>query len=145
MRISDWSSDVCSSDLPYAWRIGRADRAQHRRSCQPGSPENRAGSERPQLHQDRAPGGLHLHARRNGGLMRLLSRLIPRSITGQITGLVAVSVLLGLGLVATRLLAFFEHRSSDPATRLANLTLLVQADERPEPGGKAWCRGRLGQ
>src|SRR3546814_1378129 len=37
---------------PYAWRIGRADRAQHRRSCQPGSPENRAGSERPQLRSE---------------------------------------------------------------------------------------------
>src|SRR3546814_17271040 len=79
-----------------------------------------------------SPGGLHLHARRNGGLMRLLSRLIPRSITGQITGLVAVSVLLGLGLVATSLLVFFEPSSSDPATRMANLTLLVNAAERPD-------------
>src|SRR3546814_14309876 len=64
--------------------------------------------------------------------MRLLSRLIPRSITGQITGLVAVSVLLGLGLVATSLLVFFEHSSSDPATRMANLTLLVNAAESPD-------------
>src|SRR3546814_1767173 len=114
MRISDWSSDVCSSDL-------------HRRSCQPGSPENRAGSERPQLHQDRAPGGLHLHARRNGGLMRLLSRLIPRSITGQITGLVAVSVLLGLGLVATSLLVFFEHRSEEHTSELQSLMRISYA------------------
>src|SRR3546814_15474378 len=64
--------------------------------------------------------------------MRLLSRLIPRSITGPLTGLVAVSVLLGLGLVATSLLVFFEHSSSAPATRLANLTLLVHAAERPD-------------
>src|SRR3546814_1801954 len=63
--------------------------------------------------------------------MRLLSRLIPRSITGQITGLVAVSVLLGLGLVATSLLVFFEHSSSDPATWMANLTLQVNAAESP--------------
>src|SRR3546814_164127 len=25
MRISDWSSDVCSSDLGYFWFVGRAD------------------------------------------------------------------------------------------------------------------------
>src|SRR3546814_1284704 len=27
MRISDWSSDVCSSDLVNAWRCGRAEGA----------------------------------------------------------------------------------------------------------------------
>jgi signal transduction histidine kinase len=40
--------------------------------------------------------------------MRLLSRLIPRSITVQITGIVAVSVLLGIMLVMASLVVFFD-------------------------------------
>ncbi len=40
--------------------------------------------------------------------MGLLTRLIPRSITAQITGIVAVSVLLGLLLIVTVLLVFFD-------------------------------------
>src|SRR3546814_17581643 len=33
MRISDWSSDVCSSDLPCAERKGSASRHRKRRAC----------------------------------------------------------------------------------------------------------------
>src|SRR3546814_4756909 len=33
MRISDWSSDVCSSDLPEAQRVMRAAHRQHGGSC----------------------------------------------------------------------------------------------------------------
>lgn len=64
--------------------------------------------------------------------MRPLSRLMPRSIAAQITAIVAVSVLLGIGLFAATLLVFFDHDSSDPAARIADLTLLVQATESPD-------------
>src|SRR3546814_9588142 len=37
MRISDWSSDVCSSDLPHRGRFRlRPDRAAQQRKAQPG-------------------------------------------------------------------------------------------------------------
>src|SRR3546814_1121152 len=36
MRISDWSSDVCSSDLDCLWPAGA-----HRRSCRSGGPDVR--------------------------------------------------------------------------------------------------------
>lgn len=64
--------------------------------------------------------------------MRFLARLIPRSITAQITAIVAVSVLLGLVLVVTSLLVFFEHNPSDAAARIADVTLLVKAAESPD-------------
>ncbi|MPZ41315.1 MAG: HAMP domain-containing protein [Rhizobiales bacterium] len=64
--------------------------------------------------------------------MSLAERLRLHSITTQITGIVAVSVLLGLVLVVTSLLVFFDHNSSDPAARIAKVTLLVKAAESPD-------------
>lgn len=64
--------------------------------------------------------------------MRLPLRLIPHSITTQITGIVAVSVVLGIVLVVSSLLVFFDHNSSDPAARIAKVALLVKAAESPD-------------
>lgn len=52
--------------------------------------------------------------------MRLLARLLPRSITGQLTGIVAVSVPLGIVLVLTILLVL---RDSSGHSRLATDSL----------------------
>jgi len=68
--------------------------------------------------------------------MRLPACLIPRSITAQITGIVAVSVLLGIVLLLTALLVFFDggahHIPSTAAARIADVTQLVKAAESPE-------------
>jgi signal transduction histidine kinase len=64
--------------------------------------------------------------------MRLAERLGLRSFTTQITGIAAVSVLLGVALVVTSLLVFFEHNPSAAAVRIADVTLLVKAAESPD-------------
>src|SRR3546814_21018415 len=74
MRISDWSSDVCSSDLPPA----QEDRGRSRASA---------------LCEDRV--GRRLHAGVRGpaagtGVMKL--RLWPRSLVGQLIFAVAVTL-----------------------------------------------------
>src|SRR3546814_9389939 len=57
MRISDWSSDLCSSDLRRATRQGRRHGAQParapRRDDHPGAPGE--GLARPRLPEGRAP------------------------------------------------------------------------------------------
>jgi hypothetical protein len=63
--------------------------------------------------------------------MRLLPHLIPRSITAQITAIVAVSVLLGVVLAVISLLVFFDHNSSDPAARIADLTSARESRRKP--------------
>src|SRR3546814_8035868 len=55
MRISDWSSDVCSSDLPYSQQLSNiADVTQNGDN---GSVEvDQTGNNRAQVHQAYAPG-----------------------------------------------------------------------------------------
>lgn len=64
--------------------------------------------------------------------MQLPLRPIPRSITAQITCIVAISVLIGIVLVATSLFVLFDHDSSDPATQIAKVTLQVKASGSPD-------------
>lgn len=73
--------------------------------------------------------------------MRLPACFIPRSITAQITGIVAVSVPLGIVLLLTALLVFFDGGAhqipSTAAARIADITLLVKAAESPEDAFRA--------
>lgn len=64
--------------------------------------------------------------------MPLADRLRLHSITTQITGIVAISVLLGVVLVVTSVLVFFEHNPSTAAVRIADVTLFVKAAESPD-------------
>ncbi|WP_163273259.1 ATP-binding protein [Chelativorans alearense] len=64
--------------------------------------------------------------------MRLTERLGLHSFTTQITGIAAISVLLGVALVVASLLVFFEHNPSAGAVRIAEVTLLVKAAESPD-------------
>ncbi|WP_159591899.1 ATP-binding protein [Chelativorans xinjiangense] len=64
--------------------------------------------------------------------MRLAERLGLHSFTTQITGIAVISVLLGVALVVTSLLVFFEHNPSAAAVRIADVTLLVKAAESPD-------------
>jgi signal transduction histidine kinase len=57
--------------------------------------------------------------------MVLLRRLLPRSITAQITGIVAVSVLLGVGLVMASLLVFFDGDSRHNSSAEGDLSHFV--------------------
>jgi signal transduction histidine kinase len=80
--------------------------------------------------------------------MRILPRLIPRSITAQITGIVAVSVLLGVALIMTSLFIFFDggsnHNPSAAAGRIAALTLLVKAAESSDEAAIVAAAERAG-
>ncbi|WP_314955758.1 ATP-binding protein [Bradyrhizobium cosmicum] len=70
--------------------------------------------------------------------MRLPDRLIPRSITTQITSIVAVSVVLGLVLTVTMLLSFGvvnRDGASAVAERIANITRLVRSAASPAEVG----------
>jgi signal transduction histidine kinase len=69
--------------------------------------------------------------------MRLLSRLIPRSLVSQITVIVAASMLLGIGLTGTILFLFFrdpDARDGIPlsATGIAKITEIVRTAGTPE-------------
>lgn len=63
--------------------------------------------------------------------MRALDRLIPRSITAQITCIVAISVVLGVSLVMTGVMLFFEgnprYSSTIMATEIGTIARLAQA------------------
>ena len=65
--------------------------------------------------------------------MRLRDRLKPRSITAQITGIVAVSVVVGVVLVMTIVLFFVEgnfgHSLGARASEIGTVTRLVQASK----------------
>lgn len=66
----------------------------------------------------------------------LFGRLLPRSITAQITLIVTVSVILGVVLVVGALLTFFNDGSRNKpliiAVRIANVTMMVQAARSDE-------------
>jgi signal transduction histidine kinase len=69
--------------------------------------------------------------------MRLLRRLVPRSIVSQITGIVAISVTLGVVLSAILFFLFFSgpverDGSALPAAWIAKVTQMVQGAETPE-------------
>ncbi|WP_225773261.1 ATP-binding protein [Inquilinus sp. Marseille-Q2685] len=69
--------------------------------------------------------------------MRFLSRLIPRSIVSQITGLVAISMLLGIGLTGTVLFLFFREPDARDgvilsAAAIAKITQIVQSADTPD-------------
>src|SRR3546814_2462432 len=53
MRISDWSSDVCSSDLPPFWSCLRFELVCRRRRQHPAAPPERGGEAR--IHPRRPP------------------------------------------------------------------------------------------
>jgi signal transduction histidine kinase len=64
--------------------------------------------------------------------MRLPACLIPKTITGQITGLVVAAVLLGIGLTIAMILLFFQtsEGAGSPdavATRIATVTALARS------------------
>jgi signal transduction histidine kinase len=63
--------------------------------------------------------------------MRILDRLVPRSITGQITGIVAISTILAIVIVMTVIVLFVEEnpRYSAPGlvTQIGTITRLGQA------------------
>jgi signal transduction histidine kinase len=63
--------------------------------------------------------------------MRLRDRLSPQTITGQITGLVAIAVLLGIALTATvfLLLQPLKRPSSEPESVAANIATIVRLAE----------------
>ncbi|XSC47342.1 ATP-binding protein [Bradyrhizobium sp. RDT10] len=70
--------------------------------------------------------------------MRLPDRLVPRSITTQITSIVAVSVMLGVVLTVTILLFFGIVNREGPsaaAERIANITRLVRSAGSPAEAG----------
>lgn len=62
--------------------------------------------------------------------MRLWRRFLPRSLTAQITLIVAVSVILGVLLVVSSVLVFFNggprHNLSVTAARIADVSFMVQ-------------------
>jgi signal transduction histidine kinase len=69
--------------------------------------------------------------------MRVLSRLIPRSVVSQITGLVAISMLLGIGLTGSVLFLFFREPDARDgvilsAAAIAKITQIVQSADTPE-------------
>ncbi|MGO4123362.1 sensor histidine kinase [Inquilinus sp. YAF38] len=69
--------------------------------------------------------------------MRFLLRLAPRSVVSQITGIVAVSVLLGIGLTSAILFLFFREpdaRDGDSlsATGIGKVIQIAQTAETPE-------------
>src|SRR3546814_10223846 len=71
MRISDWSSDVCSSDLPVPWRHGARGR--------PGRGTGRMGRVEP-VPGVRRPRGRAVAALRRGGGGRRLARSDRKSV-----------------------------------------------------------------
>lgn len=73
--------------------------------------------------------------------MRVLSRLVPRSVVGQITGLVAVSMLLGIGLTGSVLFLFFREPDARDgvvlsAAGIAKVTQIFQSAGSPEEGDR---------
>lgn len=69
--------------------------------------------------------------------MRLFSRLVPRSVVSQITGLVAVSVLLGIGLTGSVLFLFFREPDARDgvvlsAAGIAKVTQIFQSAGTPD-------------
>jgi signal transduction histidine kinase len=63
-------------------------------------------------------------------MMRLFEHLMPRSITTQVTGVVAVSVLLGIAIVVTIMLLLLDPPRDSPfftVARIADATRLVRA------------------
>jgi signal transduction histidine kinase len=65
--------------------------------------------------------------------MRILDRLIPRSITGQITGIVAISTILATLIVMTVIVLFVEenprYSATTMATQIGTITRLAQASK----------------
>ncbi len=62
--------------------------------------------------------------------MRLSDHLMPRSITTQVTGVVAVSVLLGIAIVVTIILLLFDPPQDSPVftvARIVDATRLIRA------------------
>ncbi|MGK9232063.1 HAMP domain-containing protein [Inquilinus limosus] len=73
--------------------------------------------------------------------MRFLSRLLPRSVVSQITGIVAVSMLLGIGLTGTVLFLFFREPDARDgvvlsAATIAKITQIVQNADTPEEASR---------
>src|SRR3546814_9852250 len=68
MRISDWSSDVCSSDLLRRWRISR----RHRRPEAERGRRGRFRTERKCPSLRRGPVGYQMRVRHNGSCYGLL-------------------------------------------------------------------------
>ena len=68
--------------------------------------------------------------------MAWFDRLMPRSITAQITGVVAVSALIGIVLAAATFMLIFDSPSHSDGpmprvTRIAQITQLFQAADSP--------------
>lgn len=69
--------------------------------------------------------------------MRFLSRLLPRSVVSQITGIVAVSMLCGIGLTGSVLFLFFREPDARDgvtlsAAAIAKITQIVQSADTPD-------------
>lgn len=69
--------------------------------------------------------------------MRFLSRLVPRSVVSQITGIVAVSMLLGIGLTGSVLFLFFREPDARDgvvlsAPGIAKVTQIFQSAGTPD-------------
>ncbi|WP_346656140.1 ATP-binding protein [Bradyrhizobium sp. dw_78] len=70
-------------------------------------------------------------------MTKALKRLIPRSLTGQVTGIVAVSVILGMIFTLAVVVFFFDvtfpgRSSSSAAFRISDITRLVRAAATPD-------------
>src|SRR3546814_10732400 len=71
MRISDWSSDVCASDLPSTRRRGR--RARARQAARPRGGRPRAASARPRRSSPSTPSAKNRSRRRLAALRAALA------------------------------------------------------------------------
>src|SRR3546814_2601589 len=137
MRISDWSSDVCSSDLGQRLRPG------DRQPDQPPAQEDRAGPQEPDADQDGLGRRLHPVGGRAQAVRRL--RLWPQGVVGQIIILVALALFVAQAINFALLLRERQRIELTAQTAPGVYRIVDALDNRPDRrgGDEADRRGRV--